>query len=34
MTAYLLEIFDKTIPALAGDFPLPDDEVFEVQPVA
>ena len=34
MTAFLLQIFDKTIPALAGDFSLPDDEVFEVQPVA
>jgi hypothetical protein len=33
MTAFLLAIFDKTIPALASDFPLPDDEVFEDQSV-
>jgi hypothetical protein len=33
MTAFLLAVFDRTIPALASDFPLPDDEVFEVQPV-
>lgn len=34
MTAFLLAIFDKTIPALASEFPGLDDEVFEVKPVS
>ena len=33
MSAFLLAIFDQTIPALASDFPTPDDEVFESQSV-